>query len=179
MVRRGITLAVLAAVVVGCGTNYGNTHENPPLTDEQMQWHTDEICQEIGVGSTSFTVSLSGYKLIRAYETGARKTQTGTIIPAKYMVEWGWKIVIKNNGCKTASPADTPIRGFRDCDKRCLMFVKYFLVDKDGFTVTESIEMKMIAPGQTITIQTKGIDFEYNDLKRIAKGIWEVSIGKS
>lgn len=125
----------------------------PRLSNSQKQWN--EFQGDDPKGYPLEVVS-HGYRMIRAYRSKPEKTQG--IQPAN-LVEWEWKVVIKNK-----SNRDENIR------------VNYFLVDKDLLRVDVDymISPKPAPAWETVTIQHK-TEMVYEDLHRVATGVWEIS----
>ncbi len=125
----------------------------PRLSDHQKQWK--EFRADDPKGYPLEVVS-HGYRMIRGYRSKPEKTQG--IQPAN-LVEWEWKVVIKNK-----SNRDANIR------------VNYFLLDKDQFRVDVDymISSKPAPAWETVTIQHK-TEMVYEDLPRVVTGVWEIS----
>jgi len=75
------------------------------------------------------------------------------------VLEWEWKIVVKN-------------KSWRDLE----VYVQYALVDKERLMVDlDSTLLQKPAPsGETVEI-THRTEMFYEDLPRVATGVWEIS----
>lgn len=137
----------------------------PELSEEQMEWKIFSDGNTYVLNGIQFQVIEHGYKFIRIYKQEARKTSTREI-PAKYILEWGWKLTVKN-----LSP------------EPCDFSFDYFLKDDDGFVVSKAGifrggETELIKSGDFFTLQ-KTSEFEYSEsqVKRIVQGTWEAHLG--
>jgi hypothetical protein len=129
----------------------------PRLSDQQKQWK--EFRGDDPKGYPLEVVS-HGYRMVRAYRSEPQKAQ-GPRSRAANLVEWEWKVVIKNKS---------------DRDEN--VYVNYLLVDKDHLLVDVDymISPKPAPAWETVTIQHK-TEMVYEDLPRIATGVWEISRG--
>jgi hypothetical protein len=127
----------------------------PRLSYSQKQWK--EFHGDDPKGYPLEVVS-HGYRMIRAYRSKPEKTQR-TQSRSVNLVEWEWKVVIKNKSNRDEN-----------------ILVNYFLVDKDQLRVDVDymISPKQAPAWETVTIQHK-TEMVYEDLHRIATGVWEIS----
>jgi hypothetical protein len=134
----------------------------PTLSSDQQEW---TIYHRAGVftGNCPVKVISDGYKMIRAYRTEARKSK-GTEIPSKDMVEWGWKMTIKN-----------------EFDDDLEVSVEYTLQDKDSFMVTSgsisSLFPSVIKAGEPATLQGTS-NMEYGEVERVVGRTWTLSCAR-
>jgi hypothetical protein len=129
----------------------------PRLPDQQKQWKEFRGDDPKGY---PLEVVTHGYRMVRAYRSEPQKAQ-GPRSRAANLVEWEWKVVIKNKS---------------DRDEN--VYVNYLLVDKDHLLVDVDymISSKPAPAWETVTIQHK-TEMVYEDLPRIATGVWEISWG--
>ncbi len=130
----------------------------PRLSDQHKQWI--EFQGDDPKGYPLEVVS-HGYRMIRAFRSEPQKAQ-GPQSRAANLVEWEWKVVIKNKS-----------------DRDEVVLVNYFLVDKDHLLVDVDymISPKPAPAWETVTIQHK-TEMVYEDLPRITTGVWEISWGE-
>jgi hypothetical protein len=127
----------------------------PRLSKSQQQWQ--EFSMDVPPGHPLDVVS-HGYRMIRAYRREAPVSARG---PSRnvQIVEWEWKMAVKN---KTN----------RDME----VFANYYLADRDHLMVdVDSAILQKPAPsGKTVAI-THQTEMVYEDLLRVATGVWEIS----
>jgi len=131
----------------------------PTLSDEQMEWQLYQ--RNINTADPNYVLEVheDGYKMIRAYTQKATK-RGNREIPEKNMVEWGWKMTIRNK-----SKSDWGIK------------IEYKLVDKDMFEITScsnNLSGDMIKAGQTITIR-HSCKMEFENVDRVAGSSWTIT----
>ena len=149
-----LTLLVIAGLVFFL--LYGLPYLSAPrLSKSQQQWQ--EFSMDAPQGYPLEVVS-HGYRMVRAYRREAPASARG---PSRsiHIVEWEWKIAVKN---KTN----------RDME----IFANYYLVDRDHLMVdVDSAILQKSAPsGETVAI-THQTEMVYEDLPRVATGVWEIS----
>lgn len=129
----------------------------PRLSDQQKQWKEFQGDDPKGY---PLEVMSHGYRMVRAYRSKPQKAQRAQSRPSN-LVEWEWKVVIKNKS---------------DRDEN--VYVNYLLVDKDHLLVDVDymISPKPAPAWETVPIQHK-TEMIYEDLPRIATGVWEISWG--
>ena len=150
-----LVLLVIAALVLFL--LYGLPHFSAPrLSKSQQQWQ--EFSQDAPPGHPLEVVS-HGYRMIRAYRREAPAGAPGAASRSLHVVEWEWKIAVKN---KTN----------RDME----VFANYYLVDKDHLMVdVDSAILQKPAPsGESIAIMHQ-TEMVYEDLPRVVTGVWEIS----
>jgi len=127
----------------------------PRLTKSQEQWR--EFSLDAPPGHPLEVVS-HGYRMIRVYRREAPAGGGGQP-RSVHIVEWEWKIAVKN---KTR----------RDME----VFASYSLVDRDRLMVdVDSAIMQRPAPsGETVTIAHQ-TEMVLEDLPRVATGVWEIA----
>ena len=152
-----ITLIVLSCIVLflifGLPPLLG-----PRLSEQQEQWK--EFQGDDPKGYPLEVVS-HGYRMVLAYRSEPKKVP-GKEGPAATLVEWEWKVVIKNKSNRNEN-----------------VLVNYFLVDKDHLLVDVDymVSPKPAPAWETVTIQHK-TQMVYQDLPRIDTGVWEISWGE-
>jgi hypothetical protein len=131
----------------------------PRLSPDQKQWK--EFQGDDPQGYPLEVVS-HGYRMIQACRREPKRTEGS---PSRFanLVEWEWKIVIKNK-----SPRNEQV------------YVHYFLVDKERLRVDVDyrISPQPVRAWETVTVQHQ-TEMVYEDLPRIAAGAWEISWGGS
>lgn len=130
---------------------------SPRLSDQQKQWKEFRGDDPKGY---PLEVMSHGYRMVRAYRSEPQKAQKAQSRPSN-LVEWEWKVVIKNKS---------------DRDEN--VYVNYRLADKDHLLVDVDymISPKPAPAWETVTIEHK-TEMVYEDLPRIATGVWEISWG--
>jgi hypothetical protein len=90
-----------------------------------------------------------GFKMIRVYQN----------FPGNYMVEWTWRVLLKNNSSRTVE-----------------ITFEYKLQDQDAFLVASSKEFfKKIAIGETVMIE-KTDHLPYETAKRVMNSNWYIHL---
>ena len=130
----------------------------PRLSKSQQEWTKFQGDDPKGY---PLEVVSHGYRMIRAYRSEPQ-TDRGNPSRTANLVEWEWKVLIKNKSNR---------------DEK--VFVNYFLVDKDHLPVDgDYVILPRSAPGwETVTIQHQ-TEMVYEDLPRVATGVWEISWGE-
>jgi len=154
--RKWVYLALLVIAGLVFFLLYGLPYLSAPrLSKSQQQWQ--EFSMDAPQGYPLEVVS-HGYRMVRAYRREAPASARG---PSRsiHIVEWEWKIAVKN---KTN----------RDME----IFANYYLVDRDHLMVdVDSAILQKSAPsGETVAI-THQTEMVYEDLPRVATGVWEIS----
>jgi len=152
-----LALPVVAGLVLFLLYGLPNLLE-PSLSKSAQQWR--EFSGDSPPGHPLEVVS-HGYRMIKAYR---RETPAGSRGGAQIVqiLEWEWKVAVKN-------------KTWRDME----IFVNYFLVDRDNLAVdADSILLKKPVPsGETVTF-THQTEMVYEELRRVADGVWEISWGE-
>jgi hypothetical protein len=128
----------------------------PGLSDGQKQWK--EFSGD-GPPEHPLEVVSHGYRMIRAYRAEPKAAQGSQ--PRATLVEWEWKVVIKNKSGRDEN-----------------VTVNYLLVDKENLPVDfDSLILPRSALAwETVTLQHK-TEMIFEDLSRVATGVWEISWG--
>ncbi len=155
--RKWVYLVLLVIAGLVLFLLYGLPYFSAPrLSKPQQQWQ--EFSQDAPPGHPLEVVS-HGYRMIRAYRREAPASAPGAASRTIHVVEWEWKITVKN---KTN----------RDME----VFANYYLVDGDHLMVdVDSAILQKPAPsGENVAIihQTEMV---YEDLPRVVTGVWEIS----
>jgi hypothetical protein len=127
----------------------------PSLSKSQQEWR--EFTNDDPQGYPLEVVS-HGFRMIQAYRREVPSSSAGQ--PRSINVlEWEWKIAVKN-------------KSWRDLE----VYVQYALVDKERLMVDlDSTILQRPAPsGETVEI-THQSEMLYQDLPRVATGVWEIS----
>jgi len=96
-----------------------------------------------------FEVLNDGFKMISVYRD----------FPGSYMVEWTWRVVLKNRSSHAV-----------------VIDVEYKLLDKDALWVASSKELsKKIAAGETVIIE-KTDHLAYETAQRVKKSNWYIHL---
>ena len=135
-----IVLCCFVVIIIWCNIF-------PILSINQMEWKMYYRNVETEVPNYPLEVISDGYKMIRVYrvETGPRKVNE---FPFENIVEWGWKMTIKNKSYEAVR-----------------VNIAYELLDKDsfviasdktpgyGYIIEEHLPETYIGAGKTSTIQ--------------------------
>ena len=154
--RRWLYIALVLLSCIGLFLIFGLPRfVGPRLSDQQKQW---KEFQGDDLKGYPLEVVGHGYRLIRAYRSHPQKAQ-GPQSRAANLVEWEWRVVIKNKSNRDEN-----------------VLVNYFLVDKDHLLVDVDylISPKPAPAWETVTIQHK-TEMVYEDLPRVTTGVWEIS----
>ena len=127
----------------------------PSLSKSQQEWQ--EFTKDDPHGYPLEVVS-HGFRMTQAYRREAPSSSGGQSRSIN-VLEWEWKIVVKN-------------KSWRDLE----VYVQYALVDKERLMVDlDSTLLQKPAPsGETVEI-THRTEMFYEDLPRVATGVWEIS----
>ena len=94
-------------------------------------------------------VQSDGYKMVRVYQN----------FPGVYMVEWVWRITIKNMVAREVR-----------------IIIEYKLLDQNMFFVASSYApARKILPGQTVTVERKDI-LPYEKMKQVEISNWNIQL---
>ena len=127
----------------------------PGLSKSQREWR--EFAGDDPKGYPLEVVS-HGYRMIRAYRKEIQQP-SGTNPRTIDAAEWEWKIAVKN-------------KSSRDLE----IYAHYTLVDQERLMVDldSTILQKPVPSGETVEI-THQSEMFYQDLPRVAAGVWEIS----
>jgi hypothetical protein len=127
----------------------------PSLSKSQREWQ--EFTQDDPQGYPLEVVS-HGFRMTRAYRREAPSVSAGQSRSIN-VLEWEWKIAVKN-------------KSWRDLE----VYTHYALVDKERLMVDldSTILQKPAPSGETVEI-THQTEMIYEDLPRVATGVWEIS----
>jgi hypothetical protein len=127
----------------------------PSLSKSQQEWQ--EFTKDDPEGYPLEVVS-HGFRMARAYRRETPSAFAGQSRSIN-VLEWEWRMAVKN-------------KTYRNLE----VFANYFLVDKDHLLVdVDSTILQTPAPaGETVFI-THRTEMVYEDLPRIATGVWEIS----
>ncbi len=127
----------------------------PSLSRSQQEWK--EFTKDDPHGYPLEVVS-HGFRMIQAYRREVPPSSAGQSRSIN-VLEWEWKIAVKN-------------KSWRDLE----VYVQYALVDKERLMVDlDSTILQRPAPsGETVEI-THQTEMLYQDLPRVATGVWEIS----
>jgi len=127
----------------------------PSLSKSQQEWQ--KFTKDDPHGYPLEVVS-HGFRMIQAYRREVPPSSPGQSKSIN-VLEWEWKIAVKN-------------KSWRDLE----VYVQYALVDKERLMVDlDSTILQRPAPsGETVEI-THQTEMLYQDLPRIATGVWEIS----
>jgi hypothetical protein len=130
----------------------------PSLSKSQQEWRGFTGDDPHGY---PLEVVSHGFRMIRAYR---RETPSPSAGQARSInvLEWEWKITVKN-------------KSRRDQE----VYAHYALVDKERLMVDldSTILQKPAPSGETVEI-THQTEMFYEDLPRVATGVWEISWGE-
>jgi hypothetical protein len=130
----------------------------PSLSKSQQQWR--EFTGDDPFGYPLEVVS-HAFRMIRAYRREAQSPSAGQARSIN-VLEWEWKITVKN-------------KSRRDRE----FYAQYALVDKEGLMVDlDSTILQKPAPSGEIVEITHQTEMFYEDLPRVATGVWEISWGE-
>ncbi len=127
----------------------------PSLSKSQQEWR--EFTKDDPQAYPLEVVS-HGFRMTRAYRREAPSSSAGQLRNIN-VLEWEWKIVVKN-------------KSWRDLE----VYAHYALVDKERLMVDldSTILQKPAPSGETVEISHQTEMF-YEDLPRVATGVWEIS----
>jgi len=151
-----ILIIFLIPAISNCGI-WDIFESTPELNEEQTQWRLFKHDPPLSWENSPYEVFEDGFKMIRVFKVEEEKLKTHTI-PAHYMVEWGWKMKVKNK-----SKENHEVK------------IEYKLLDKDGFVVSEiPFFSEYIAAGETKTFQ-KTFTISYKQLPRVEGRSWSIN----
>jgi len=127
----------------------------PSLSKSQQEWQ--EFSKDDPHGYPLEVVS-HRFRMVQAYRREAPSSSGGQSRSIN-VLEWEWKIVVQN-------------KSWRDLD----VYANYALVDKERLMVDldSAILQKPAPAGETAEI-THQTEMVYEDLPRVATGVWEIS----
>ena len=127
----------------------------PSLSKSQQEWR--EFTKDDPQGYPLEVVS-HGFRMTRAYRREAPPASAGQSRSIN-VLEWEWKIVVKN-------------KSWRDLE----VYAHYALVDKERLMVDlDSTILQKPAPSRETVEITHQTEMLYDDLPRVATGVWEIS----
>ncbi len=131
----------------------------PRLSKDQTQWREFRGDDPQGY---PLEVLSHGFRMIQASRGEVKRTGKSPSRAAA-LVEWEWRVVIKNKSSRDEQ-----------------VYVQYLLVDKERLPVDVDyrISPQPVAAWETVTVQHR-TEMVYDDLPRIAEGVWEISWGGS